>query len=402
MRFLKIPAVACLVCICLFPTASNVMGSFTPAPLTRIQHKEAPPVILKEGVVKPGEAISQILDPYLPLKTVYTLNRDSREVFSLRRIRPGRPYRILTESGTMTRFEYDITSQVRLVIQKTGQAFSIQKEAIAHTTRLETVSATITSSLYTAVQQAGETAELAEHLASIFAWDIDFLRDIRPGDRFSLLVEKHYRKAAFCGYGNIRVARFSNQGKVYQAFWHQNGNGRSGYYDENGQSLAKTFLKAPLDYFRISSGFSLRRMHPVLKEYRPHPAVDYAAPVGTPIKAVGEGVVTAMGFSPSMGNHVTLRHSGGYETRYFHMSRFARGMAKGKKVSQGKVIGYVGMTGYATGPHLCFRMTCCGKPVNPLGNRLPSADPVSPGEMTQFQATAGALLKKLNTGDIES
>ncbi|MCG8617413.1 MAG: peptidoglycan DD-metalloendopeptidase family protein [Desulfobacterales bacterium] len=399
MRTLKIPAVISLACICLFPTASNVMGSLAPGIIPdfqRIQQPPVPDVIVKEGVVKSGETISQILDPYLPLKSVYAINRDSRSVFSLERIRPGRPYRIFTESGLMTRFEYDITNQCRLLIQRKDGGFSITKAPIAHTFELKLVSGTITTSLYWAILKAGETGELAQRLAAIFAWDIDFIRDIRPGDRFSLLVEKRYHRKAFSGYGHIRAARFDNRGETYQAFWHRGENGCCGYYDADGRSLAKAFLKSPLDYSRISSGFNLKRMHPVLKEVRPHPAVDYAAPEGTPIKAVGDGVVTAMGYSRTMGNHVTLRHAGGYKTRYFHMSGFARGLARGSEVSQGRIIGFVGQTGYATGPHLCFRMTVNGRPVDPLGPNLPSADPVSRDELDAFQANASELAGRLD------
>ncbi|HCY88295.1 MAG TPA: peptidase M23 [Desulfobacteraceae bacterium] len=404
MHHLKIPTVICLACICLFPTASNVMGSLTPGKIPEFQLTQqpcAPDVVIKKGVVKPGETISQILDPYLPLKCVYALNRDSRAVFSLQRIRPGRPYRIFSESGRMARFEYDITNQCRLIIQKEGNEFSITKAPIAHTQVLEMVSGTITTSLYGALLKTGETGELAGRLAAIFAWDIDFIRDIRPGDRFSLLVEKKYHEQIFSGYGRIRAARVINRGKAYEAVWHQGEKGSCGYYDAKGRSLAKAFLKSPLDYSRISSGFNLKRMHPVLNEVRPHPAVDYAAPTGTPIKAVGDGVVTALGYSRTMGNHITLRHSGGYETRYFHMSGFSPKLSRGKKVSQGKVIGFVGKTGYATGPHLCFRMTVNGRPVDPLGPNLPSASPVHRDDLAVFKAEAGRLLRVLE-GDAKS
>ncbi|MCP4722919.1 MAG: peptidoglycan DD-metalloendopeptidase family protein, partial [Desulfobacteraceae bacterium] len=261
--------------------------------------------------------------------------------------------------------------------------FSINQMPIDYDVNLEVVSSTITSSLFEAVRKSGEGCELAWKLSDIFAWDIDFIRDIRPNDQFQVLVEKRYQNGKLAGYGEIQAAFFTNGGTVFKAFLHKD-SGVSGYYDEKGNSLQKAFLKAPLAFSRISSKFTHKRMHPILKEYRSHPAVDYAAPMGTPIKTVGDGVITGIGYSKTMGNHVIIHHPNGYITRYYHMSKFARGMKKNKKVLQGGVIGHVGMTGYATGPHLCFRMEKNGTLVDPLTHKSPSATPVNPYEMEQF------------------
>ena len=382
--------VICLLAVCMTPTASNVMGSLPRHDLIEPPRSPEPPgqkdreaAIIRDRV-KPGGSISQILDPVLPLKTVYELNRRSRGIFCLQNIRPGHAYQIHVRDGRMVRFEYDICPAERLVIQYEKNDFSISREPVVRAMSRTSISGTVATTLYHAVKAAGESGILAGRLAEIFAWDIDFIRDIRPGDRFRAVVETYVTPNGAKGYGHILAAEFTCRGTTFRAFYHENSDQVGGYYDEKGRSLHKTFLKAPLSFSRISSGFSLKRMHPILKSYRSHPAIDYAAPEGTPIKTVGDGKVAAMGTSPTMGNHVMIRHANGYVTRYFHLSRFARGLARNKPVAQGDLIGYVGQTGYATGPHLCFRMTKDGKPVNPLTLHATSARPVPEEDMAEF------------------
>lgn len=350
---------------------------------------------IRKGTVRTGETASTLLNPHLPLKTIFGIARQIRDVFPLSRIQTGRAYTIILKEGCFSKFEYEIDRKNRLVIQKQGDRFFVLKTPIDYETRTEFISSIITSSLFEAVRKSGEKMELAGKLADIFAWDIDFIRDIRSGDRFQVLVEKQYHEGKLLEYGKVKAAVFSNMGRLFKAFLHEDSNGGVGYYDENGNSLQKAFLKAPLAFSRISSRFNLKRMHPVLKEVRAHPAVDYAAPAGTPIKTVGDGVIQKMGFSRTMGNFMVIRHCGGYITRYYHMSRFARQMGKGKKIMQGEIIGYVGMTGYATGPHLCFRMLRNGKPVDPLNHECPSASPVAPQELEQFLARTKKLFKEV-------
>jgi murein DD-endopeptidase MepM/ murein hydrolase activator NlpD len=356
-----------------------------------------PDIQIIKGVVKPGDTASSLLNKYLPLKTIYKISRLGSAGFSLAHIRKGQPYKIILQENNLVEFEYEINKENRLVVQRTKGVFSINQAPIEYDVDLEVVSSSITSSLFEAVRKSGELSELAWKLSDIFAWDIDFIRDIRPGDKFRVLVEKRYREGKLSGYGKIHAAFFTNNGTLFKAFLYKDANGVSGYYDENGKSLQKAFLKAPLAFSRISSRFTKKRFHPIFKEYRPHPGVDYAAPIGTPIKTVGNGVIAKIGYNKGMGNYINIRHYNGYTTGYNHMCRFARGMKKNKKVLQGDVIGYVGMTGYATGPHLDFRIKKNGKPIDPLTHKSPPVNPVKPGEIKLFMARTIELSAKMLT-----
>ena len=241
---------------------------------------------------------------------------------------------------------------------------------------------------------------MAINLADIFGWDIDFILDIREGDAFHAVVEKRFREGLPAGYGRILAAEFINQGKSYRAILFSDGNGNSDYYDPEGRNLRKAFLKAPLSFSRISSGFTMRRFHPITKTWKAHPAIDYVAPIGTPIKTVGEGKVVRIGYTKGNGNFIEIHHSNGYSTLYLHMSQFARGIKKGKRVKQGQIIGYVGATGLATGPHLCFRMRNDGIPVDPTKVNIPSPPAVSSENMAEFRTLASPLLSQLKGDEI--
>ncbi len=359
-----------------------------------------PDIQVVKGIVKRGDTASSLLNKYLPLKTIYEISRLSSDIFSLTHIRKGQPYKIILQEKNLVGFEYEIDKEDRLVVQKGKDGFSINQASIEYDVELEVVSSTITYSLFEAVRKAGEKTELAWKLSDIFAWDIDFIRDIQPGDQFKVLVEKRYRDGKLSGYGNIQAAFFSNNSTLFKAFLHKNSQGVSGYYDENGKSLQKAFLKAPLAFSRISSKFTKRRFHPIFKEYRSHPGVDYAAPKGTPIKTVGDGIIMQVGYNKGMGNYINIRHNNGYTTGYNHMCKFARSMKKNKRVLQGDIIGYVGMTGYATGPHLDFRMKKNGKLLDPLKHKSPSAKPVKPGEMERFLARTQELSTRMLTAKL--
>lgn len=341
-------------------------------------------IVKINGTIKRGDTISSLLDPYLPLKKIYELSAKKMDGYSLSRIKLGQPYSIITKDKKLIWYEYEINENDRLILQKENESFSITKKAIEYDLVQETVSGEIKTNLSQAMKRAGEKNELALKLAEIFAWDIDFIKDIRPGDHFRLLVQKRYRKGKFAGYGEIDVAFFTNRQIEYKAFLFENSKGVKGYYDENGKSLQKAFLKAPLSYSRISSGFSRKRLHPIFKEYRPHTGVDYAAPIGTPIKTVGDGTITRMGYNKGMGKFIMINHPNGFTTHYYHMSRFARGMKRNKALVQGEIIGFVGQTGYATGPHLDFRIRKNGQPIDPLKYRAPSANPIHADEMAVF------------------
>ncbi|MCF6247378.1 MAG: peptidoglycan DD-metalloendopeptidase family protein [Desulfobacula sp.] len=370
---------------------------FSNAFASNIQEESFPEsrIQIVRGVVKNGDTASLLLNKYLPLKTIYQISNMCKKTYPLSRIRKGQPYRIMLEQDRLIEFEYEIDSEDRLVIQNEETGFSVNKLPIYYDVNLELVSATINYSLNSTIIKMGEKNQLANRLADIFAWDIDFIRDIQPGDKFRVLVEKRYREGKLRGYGKIKAAFFTNKGNVYKAFLHTDNRGVSGYYDEEGGSLQKAFLKAPLAFSRISSKFTKKRLHPILKKYKPHNGVDYAAAKGTPIKTVGDGIITKVGYGKGTGNFINIRHFNGYTTRYFHLSKFARSTKKNKKVIQGQVIGYVGMTGYTTGPHLCFRMAKNGKHIDPLNNKAPSANPVKADEMKSFQAKILALSKRI-------
>jgi len=341
------------------------------------------------GRIHGGETASTLLKEYMPLGTIYDLDARAKKIFPLTRIRKGQPYKIQVVEDSLVSFEYEINDHDRLLIHKEDNHFSIARVPIEYEIYQEVVAVDIRTTLSEAVSRAHEGRVLSWKLADIFAWDIDFIRDIRPGDTFRVVVEKKYREGKFAGYGDIKAAFFTNQGRTCQAFLFKDGQDRKHYYDETGHSLEKAFLKAPLNYSRISSSFSARRFHPILKKYRAHPGVDYAAPKNTPIKAVGDGVIKSIYYSKTSGRQITIRHANGYETSYFHMNKYASGMAKGKKVLQGEIIGYVGRTGLATGYHLCFRMRKDGKPVNPLKQPPRNAKPVAAGQMVRFRLLAG-------------
>ena len=393
LRFLLIfcmMAGASLLCHHYFPvdqpSASIPDTSTSLGGLEKSSAVEDEPVIKEEipGIIKRGDTLSSLLGNYFSARDIYRLAKECEKTFSVRDICAGRPYCLLLEDGSFKCFMYEIDADDQLLISFEDDQFAVSKEEIAYQVERTAISGTIENSLFLTVSRLGEGPELAFRLADIFAWDIDFMRDLRQGDSFRVLIEKRYRDGVSAGYGRLLAAEFLNQGESYRAvnFTEKE---QTAYYDTEGRSLKKAFLKAPLSYSRISSGYSNRRLHPVLNVWRPHRAIDYAAPVGTPIKAVANGVVTQRSYDKSNGNKVRLRHANQYQTTYIHLSRFGRGIRVGKKVSQGQVIGYVGATGLATGPHLDYRVFKNGRPINPLKiERIPSA-PLPGSSIPEFK-----------------
>ena len=344
--------------------------------------------------VESGETITNILGHYFSAAEILQIAQKAKPVFPLHKLCAGHEYSIELEDETFISFRYDIDTEEQLVIEKKDGEISIRREPIHYDVEIESIGTTIDSSLFESVADIGESSQLAITIMDIFAWDIDFIRDIRTGDYFSAIVEKRYRNGKLESYGNVLAAHFNNQGKDYYAYYFANG-GSGGYYDEHGQSLRKAFLKAPLSYTRISSGYTNRRYHPILNQWRPHLAVDYAAPTGTPVKAIADGTVIRKSYDRNNGNLIRLRHPNAYESTYIHLSRFGRGIKKGTKVKQGDIIGYVGSTGLATGPHLDFRIFHNGKPINPLKIKSTPAEPVAPHNKDEFAETVAMLRERL-------
>ncbi len=357
------------------------------SPVAPVAAPVSPPEpVVFESLIKPGQTASDILDGLLSPAAIHALSEDCRDVYPLERLKAGNTYRLFTreEDGEFCRLEYEIDSDEKLCVVRSDQGMTVRRDPIHYDLETRLVRGSISSSLFESVAATGESDELAIRLAEIFAWDVDFVRDLRVGDDFRCLVEKRSRDGEFANYGRVLAAWFTNNDRTFQAYLYEDEQGRGQYFNEQGNSVRKAFLKAPLSFRRISSGYSKSRLHPILKVRRPHQGIDYAAPTGTPIKTVGDGVVSAMGYTKAAGRYIKIRHNSVYETVYNHMSRYAANMKKGLRVVQGQVIGYVGSTGYSTGPHLDFRMKKNGQYVNPLTIESPSCEPVPADAKDQY------------------
>ncbi len=378
------------------PSGPDLQARTAPVEISAPQpHIRVPQRNRIDAVIESGETISSLLGGYFTPQEIHDLGKMSKQVFPLTRICAGQPYQICTVDGQFDSFTYEIDPEEQLVIRREGKEIEVKRVPIVYDIRTELVRGKVESSLFEAVTDAGETSELATSLADIFAWDIDFLRDLRRGDTFSALVEKRFREGKPAGYGRVLAAEFRNNGELFRAFYYQDGERPASYYDQDGRSVRKAFLKAPLSFSRISSGFTFKRLHPITKTWKSHPAIDYAAPTGTPIKTVGDGTITRIGYTKGNGNFIEVRHNGTYKTIYLHMNRFAKGMKKGKRLAQGQIIGYVGETGLATGPHLCFRMYRNGSPVNPYQVKAPASKPISKAQLSEFKRHARSLVAQL-------
>lgn len=296
-----------------------------------------------------------------------------KRIFS--RIRAGRRFEVRKKDGEFREFVLQLDNESRLRISRTPNgAMRATKEAIPYSIDVVRIQSRIQSSLYHAISDGGGSPVLVNKLSDIFAFVIDFHKDLQSGDQVEVLVERKHIQDEFAGYGRILAAEFIVRKRRHTAVYFEGGGGR--YYNFEGESLKRAFLRSPLRYTRISSRFSKRRFHPVLKRYRPHFGVDYAAPRGTPVLAVADGVVAWAGRKRQAGKTIELRHGGGYRTAYLHLYRYARGIRAGRQVLQGQVIGYVGSTGLSTGPHLDYRITRRGRYLNPLKAKLPKGIPL--------------------------
>jgi murein DD-endopeptidase MepM/ murein hydrolase activator NlpD len=336
------------------------------------------------GFIKRGNTVSGLLNDYLDKDAVGKACNVAGKVYPLSKIRVGRPWKVVLEDETFARFEYEIDEEEMLVLRVEEDGFRAEREALPVEVVTSTISGRVETSLSCTLAALGEPTGLAALLADIFAWDIDFGRDVRVGDTFTCVVDKLYRDDEFLRYGEIKAARYENGGRIYEAFRYETEAGNPQYYDGKGRNLRRAFLKTPVAFTRISSGFSLSRLHPILKVRRPHPGYDYAAPVGTPVKAVGDGTILRSRRDRYAGRYVKIRHNSVYETTYMHLSRFGRGVKEGRKVRQGQVIGYVGSSGLSTGPHLDFRMKKHGSYVDHRKITSPASPPVPKSRLSDF------------------
>lgn len=325
------------------------------------------------------------------LQKILKINGDTG---GLTKIRPGDVFEFKRDiDGEFTEMRYPVDEEHYLLVRLMDDTLYSDTQARQIWRETEETEGVITSSLFMAGKEAGLSDQMVMKLANIFGWDIDFVLDIRDGDRFMLVYEKIYRDGEFLRDGNILAATFINQGERFQAIWYENGD-LADYFAPDGRNMRKEFLRAPLNFSYISSEFNPRRMHPVLKRIRPHNGIDYYAPKGTPVYAAGAGTVIQSGYSPANGNHVFIKHANNIVTKYLHFTKTA--VKKGQKVQQGQTIGYVGSTGLATGPHLHYEFVLDGVHRNPRTVPLPKVDPLKGELLTTFQQRSAPLLTQLS------
>jgi len=341
---------------------------------------QEPPLHTIEGDVKERSTLFQSLSgKNIPLRWIDLIVSKLKPYVNFKKIKGG-TYRFITDvKGELVTFIYEASPTEIYEIEKDPQGYVAQRKKVLLETHLVKVVGEIRSSLFEAMDAVGEQDPLTIAFAEILAWEIDFYKDAREGDRFKVVVEKIYKGDQFIQYGTLHAVEYQRGEKIIRGIRY-----KDGYYNEKGISLRKAFLKVPLRFNRISSKFSRARKHPILGGMRPHFGVDYAAPPGTPIWAVADGTVTSCGWNSGFGNQVVLHHMNGYMTCYGHLSGFGPGIRKGVRVRQKQVIGYVGSTGLSTGPHLDYRVAKDSQFRNPLKETFPTGLPIEKGEMETF------------------
>ncbi len=385
-----IPLTIMVVAAVYFIPQNNITFHFpenTEEPVEAVPEKEMTPALLYgippsdyqqyRGEVRRGQSLAELLIPHgVSLKQIHYISLLPDSLLDERKIRPGQDYALFRSGDSLPSvfvYEKDPLTYVRVFLY--ADSVRAENDSKAMDQRFRTASGIIETSLWESMIQADANPILAVELSEIFAWTIDFF-GIQKGDRYKVIYEESYVDSQSIGINRILGAWILHNNNDFWAIPFQQ-DGVDSYYDEEGNSLRKAFLKAPLRFSRISSGFSNSRYHPVLKIRRPHHGIDYAAPTGTPVYTVGDGIVTKAGYQKNGGgNYVKIKHNSVYSTTYMHLSRFGKGIRGGSYVKQGDVIGYVGATGLATGPHLDFRFYKNGSPVNPLKVEAPPVEPV--------------------------
>jgi murein DD-endopeptidase MepM/ murein hydrolase activator NlpD len=369
-----------------------------PAPEPAATEPSAPtvrtePVTLRRGDTLVGALGRLGLDRRASLGIVEALQAEGAD---LRRLRPSDGLEVTwTLDGEPIGLRWEPSPWLGFAVVAADGGWEARRSETRPDVRVVAIGGELKRSLFEAVETLGESPQLVIELAEIFSSDFDFTADSRSGDRFRLLVEKRYAGEQFVDYGQVLVAQYLSDGRVLTGVGFEPAGGRTAYYDLEGRSLRKTFLKSPLAFTRITSGFTYARPHPILGGVRPHLAVDYAAPVGTPVQAVAGGTVLLAGWNGGNGIQVHLRHHAGYETLYNHLSRLGPGVRRGARVDQRQVIGYVGSTGLSTGPHLDYRVKKNGRFVNPLNEKFVPGQPLDGAEHRRYLTEARALVRRL-------
>jgi murein DD-endopeptidase MepM/ murein hydrolase activator NlpD len=374
---------------------------FEPLPYISEQNKKFVPVSpATETIqveVESGESLSLIFQkvglPDVELLNILSLNKDSEK---LKNLKPGQKIKFEVSDNLLQKLVVEITNLESLIFSRQGKSFSMKREAVKPDTIIVAAGTELETSLYMDGKKIGLSDSVIMQLTAIFAWDIDFSQNIRIGDRFKIIYEKLEIKGEYYKTGRILAAEFINQANRYTAFLNIDDNGNNSYYTEKGHALQKTFLRNPVDLVRISSRFNLKRKHPILNRIRAHKGVDYAAPIGTPIRATADGQVKYLGIKGGYGNTIELQHGGKYTTLYAHLSSYARELKIRSKVTQGQVIGYVGKSGLATGPHLHYEFRVNGEHRDPLTVKLPAERPINIKYKKAFEERKGMLVSLLN------
>ncbi|HWV15359.1 MAG TPA: peptidoglycan DD-metalloendopeptidase family protein [Cellvibrio sp.] len=376
-------------------------------PLAAIPSNEKPAEIKpkepqwQEVTIKSGDSLSGIFARAgLNDRDIYELFDGNKSAKDLRNLATGQKMAFLVDNdGKLSELKYAKNVLDSIQFTRTPTGFVSQETSLKPEIKRSFRQGTINSSLFAAGKQAGLPNNLTMELANIFGWDVDFALDIKKGDQFKVMFEEQYLDGKKIGTGDILSAEFVNDGTTYQAVRYTNKDGVTRYFTPDGKGMNKAFLRTPVDFARISSEFNLGRLHPVLNTIRAHKGTDYAASTGTPIRATGDGKVILAGRKGGYGNCVIIQHGQGYETLYGHMNNFAKGIATGSRVSQGQIIGYVGSTGLATGPHLHYEFHMNGQVRNPVTVPLPQAMGVAANEKSRFLAATQTLVAQLDEFD---
>ena len=351
----------------------------------------------QEIPVTKGDSLARIFKRlHLSPQDLHTIMTLGKETSVLKRLKPGQRvgFRVVDNQFVALKYPVDLFTTLHVVRNDDGiQATTITEEL---ETLVKHATVTIKDSLFLSGVGAGLSENLVMQLVAIYGWDIDFALDIRSGDRFSMIYEEHFKSGVKVREGPIIAAEFVNRGTLYRTVRFTHDDGNSEYYSDTGRSMRKAFLRTPVKFTRISSRFSLKRKHPILNRLHAHRGVDYAAPSRTPVKATGDGIVTHLGRKGGLGNSIILKHGGRYDTVYAHLSSYKKGLRTGQRVKQGQIIGYVGMTGLATGPHLHYEFRVNGVHRNPLALEVPKANGIPANAMKSFMAQVEPLLAELD------
>ena len=393
------------------PTAVAALdpGAEEPAAGTAQVEPESPEGTRRlSRTLREGETVSEaLLAQEVPYAVVVQVVEAMRPLYDFRRARAGHRYRLhLSPRGEVEHFAYRVSPVERYHLEPDGDQFRALREEVPILRRPKQLAGVVSTTIHQAMEQLGEDRRVAADFASIFAWDLDFSRNVYTGDRFRLLYERNYvveeQQEYYLGPGRILAAAYEGEGGSFRAIYYEIAPGQGGYFRPDGHSVERKFLAAPLNYNRISSKYTRTRFHPILKVHRPHFGIDYAAPSGTPVWAVGDGTVVSRGWGGGFGRLVKIRHSNGYVSYYAHLSRYAAGLHVGQAVRQKQVIGYVGKTGLATGPHLCFRIQKNGRYVNPSFIDAPAANPIPVDHWEAFRAVRDVRMNQMGRASLVS